>query len=264
MRLLKDKPFVYARHLAIVFTLLAPLGLRAQGTAFTFQGELNACSVPASGSFDFTFTLFPTNIGGMAVAGPVTNTATGVSNGLFTTTMDFGNVFSGGADWLEIAVQTNGGTNFTVLAPRQPLLPVPYAITASNVTGPLALAQLPAAIVTNNAIGLNLTGVFSGNGAGLTNVAATNIVGAFTTLAVGSNFTVNASGNVTAANLSTITAIASATISANLAFVPTNYMFYSLDITASNFVVLGTALVANTSRICQLLFLTAIRVDQRR
>jgi lysophospholipase L1-like esterase len=171
-----------------------------------------------------------------------------VTNGLFTSLIDFGNIFDGNASWLEVGVQTNGGTHFTILAPRQPLTPAPYAITAGNVTGPLALAQLPAAVVTNGATGLNLTGSFSGNGAGLTNVEAGNIVGAFTTLAVGGNFTVDASGNVTARNLPAIPGVASVSVSLNaLPGPPANYAYYRLDITASNFAVLGTAIIAGTN-----------------
>jgi lysophospholipase L1-like esterase len=222
--------------------------LRAQGTAFSYQGRLNDNNAPANGAYDLTFTLYATNTGGVSVAGPVTNTATAVTNGLFTSMIDFGNVFDGNASWLEIGVQANGGTNFTILAPRQALTPVPYAITAHNITGPLVLAQLPAAVVTNGAIGLNLAGSFSGNGAGLTNVAAGNIVGAFTALAVGGNFKVDASGNVTAGNLSTVPGVASASLSLNiLPGPPANYAYYPLDITVSNFVVLGTTLIANTN-----------------
>ena len=222
--------------------------VHAQGTAFSYQGRLNDNNAPANGTYDLAFTLYSTNTSGTAIAGPLTNRCVAVTNGLFTSLIDFGNVFNGNACWLEIGVQTNGGTGFTVLAPRQPLTAVPYAITAGNVTGPLALAQLPAAVVTNGATGLNLTGLFSGNGSGLTNVAAGNIVGAFTTIAVGSNFTVDASGNVTARNLSTIPGVASVSLSVNtLPGPPTNYASYPLDITASNFVVLGTAIIANTN-----------------
>ena len=65
-------------------------GLLAQGTAFTYQGRLNAGGNPASGSYDLTFTLFNANTGGGAIGGPLTNLATAVSNGLFTTAVDFG------------------------------------------------------------------------------------------------------------------------------------------------------------------------------
>lgn len=108
----------------------------AQGTAFTYQGRLNSGGSAAAGSYDLTFALFATNAGGVAIAGPVTNSATAVSNGLFTTTVDFGaGSFTGGSNWLEIAVQTNGGGGFTTLTPRQQLTPTPYAITAASLSG---------------------------------------------------------------------------------------------------------------------------------
>src|SRR5580765_7876232 len=113
----------------------------AQGTAFTYQGRLNNGANPASGSFDLTFALFPTNAGGAPVTTPLTNSATAVSNGLFTVTLDFGGLFTGANYWLEIAVRTNGGGAFTNLSPRQPVTPTPYAIfanTASNLSGTIA------------------------------------------------------------------------------------------------------------------------------
>lgn len=221
----------YLVAFAVFFTMTARI-LYAQGTAFTYQGQLNFKNGPANGIYNFTFTLYATNTGGTAIAGPVTNTIVGVSNGLFTATIDFGNAFSSGARWLEIGVETNGAISFTTLAPRLPITPAPYAITAGNVTGPLALSQLPAAVVTNGAIGLNLAGSFSGNGS-------------FTSLSVGTNFSVDASGNITAANLSIPATVASTVTSVNITPNPANYMFYPLDITSSNFVVLGTAIIAN-------------------
>jgi photosystem II stability/assembly factor-like uncharacterized protein len=167
----------------------------AQGTAFTYQGHLNAGGVPANGNYDLTFTLFGTNASGVAIAGPLINSATAVSNGQFSVTLNFGSgVFTGNNYWLEIGVQTNGGSGFTTLAPRQPILPVPYAIMANsasnllgvlstaqlsgtipatNVTGTVSLAQLPGSVVTNGAAGVNFSGTFSGNGSGLTNVPST-------------------------------------------------------------------------------------------
>ncbi len=218
-----------------LFLMLSARMLHAQGTAFTYQGQLNDKNGPANGSYNFTFALYATNTGGASVAGPVTNTFVAVTNGLFIATIDFGSsVWNGGTNWLQIGVESNGINNFTALSPRQPITPVPYAITAGSVTGPLALTQLPAAVVTNGATGLNLTGSFSGNGA-------------FTSLSVGSNFTVDASGNVIAANLSIPATVASTVVSVNMAPNPANYLFYPLDITASNFVVLGTAIIANPS-----------------
>ena len=168
--------------LVMLSTLNSQLStLHAQGTAFTYQGRLNNGGGAANGSYDLAFTLFATNTSGVAIAGPVTNTAVGVTNGLFTTTVDFGDAFTGASNWLEIAVSTNAANNFTTLAPRQQLTPVPYAITAANVSGTISAAQLPAAVVTNGASGVSFSGTFTGNGTGLTTVTAGNYVFAYDT-----------------------------------------------------------------------------------
>ncbi|MEY4918735.1 MAG: hypothetical protein RL616_2648, partial [Verrucomicrobiota bacterium] len=154
--------------------------LHAQGTAFTYQGRLNNNGTNTTGIYDVKFMLFATNTTGTAIAGPVTNVATGVSNGLFTVAVDFGSVFNGASNWLELAVRSNGVATFITLAPRQQLTPVPYAIyatTASNLSGTVTAAQLPAGVVTNNAAGLNLTGTFTGNGTSVTNVNAATLGG---------------------------------------------------------------------------------------
>jgi hypothetical protein len=123
----------------------------AQGTAFTYQGQLQNNGSPAGGHFDLTFELFNAAAGGSQVGSTLTNLDIGVSNGLFTTTLDFGpGVFTGGALWLQIGVETNGGSAFLALRPLQELTPTPYAITAENVTGTIPLAQLPSTVVTNN------------------------------------------------------------------------------------------------------------------
>src|SRR5215469_3600093 len=92
--------------LAIVFSLGSVVcDVQAQGTGFTYQGQLNNNGTQANGSYDMAFTLYTTNVTGSAIAGPVTNAAVNVTNGLFTTTIDFGpNVFTGASNWLELAV----------------------------------------------------------------------------------------------------------------------------------------------------------------
>src|SRR5260370_14405332 len=83
----------------ILATALVLSGQRAlaQGTAFTYQGQLLNNGGLAGGSYDLAFTLFRTNTGGFALAGPATNAATTVNNRLFTVTLDFGNQFNRGA-----------------------------------------------------------------------------------------------------------------------------------------------------------------------
>jgi hypothetical protein len=167
------------KHGHCLFVALAVLAsvnhLVAQGTAFMYQGSLNANGVPANGFFEFEFSLY-TNAArvGTQVGSTLTNLNVGVTNGLFTTSLDFGDVFTGNDTWLAIAVRTNGGSSFTALNPLQELTPTPYAIyapnsgtagsantvAATNITGTLALAQLPGAVVTTsdtNVTFVNLT-----------------------------------------------------------------------------------------------------------
>jgi hypothetical protein len=147
----------------------------AQSSAFIYQGRLNDGGAPANGIYDFQFTLYDASV---PVAGPLLNSSVAVTNGLFTSQMDFGPaVFDGNPRWLEIAVRTNGAASFTTLANRQPIASTPYAIqsltassvASSNINGSLTLSQLPSALVTN---GSSFTGAFSGNGNGLTNLTA--------------------------------------------------------------------------------------------
>ncbi|MGA2852751.1 MAG: hypothetical protein ABSE90_01270, partial [Verrucomicrobiota bacterium] len=58
----------------------------AQGTAFSYQGRLNASGSPATGIYDLRFAVCDALTNGSVVAGPLTNSATGVSNGLFAVT----------------------------------------------------------------------------------------------------------------------------------------------------------------------------------
>ena len=107
-----------------------PSPAAAQGTAFTYQGRLNAGTDPANGLFeDMRFHIYSAASGGTLIAGPVTNAPIAVTNGLFTVGLDFGaGVFTGSSNWLQIGVRTNGAPAYTGLSPRQQLTPTPYAI----------------------------------------------------------------------------------------------------------------------------------------
>src|SRR6516162_5416216 len=94
------------------------LAAAAQGTTFNYNGRLSDGNNPANGNYDLRFSLCDAVTNGNAIA-TITNLATGVSNGLFAVTLDFGGVFSGSNYWLEIAVRTNGVGAFSVLNPRQ-------------------------------------------------------------------------------------------------------------------------------------------------
>jgi hypothetical protein len=185
-------------HLTLTLTVLAglilhPPAARALGTAFTYNGSLSVNGAPATGAYDLSFTLYNAATNGTAF-GALTNTATPVTNGLFTVTLDFGEVFNGANYWLQLAARTNNGGGFSPLSPLQPLTPAPYAIYSAtagtaatavsaasanavagpNITGTVPLAQLPAAVLTNHQSGVTLGGGFNGNftgdGTGLSNV----------------------------------------------------------------------------------------------
>ena len=75
--------------------LLALASAQAQSTAFTYQGKLNDSGAAANGNYDLTFALYAANSGGSPVGNISTNLDLTVSNGFFTTTLNFGNVFDG-------------------------------------------------------------------------------------------------------------------------------------------------------------------------
>ena len=106
--------------------------LFAQTTAFTYQGRLNNGTNPANGSYDMTFALYTASSGGLQIGNTLTNLGVGVTNGLFVVTNDFGAVYGGSAEWLQIEVRTNGGGSFSPLSPLQELTPTPYAVYAES------------------------------------------------------------------------------------------------------------------------------------
>ncbi len=134
----------------------------------------------------------------MQQAVTLTQTATAVSNGLFTSTLDFGNQFPGADRWLEIAVRTNGGGAFSTLAPRQALTPTPYAIFAGKVNASGISGTLAPGNIANGTI----TTLMLANGAVGSNQLA---AGAVTTTAL-------ANGAVTAAKVATVSNLFSLTI----------------------------------------------------
>ena len=130
---------------------------------------------------------------------PTAAVGVGVANGLFTVGLGDTTIANMTAISASLFAQPNlqlriwfsdGVNGYAALSPVQNLTPSPYAITAntaSNLLGTLpaaqlvgnvALAQLPSAVVTNGTTGVTLTGTFTGNGAGLTNLPSSG--GGFT------------------------------------------------------------------------------------
>jgi len=232
---LMSMKFNSAVFAALGVVLFSAFAGRAQTTAFTYQGQLNSGSAPATGLYDFRFRLLDVNSN--IVAGPLTNSPTGVTNGAFIVTLNFGGaVFDGSDRWLEIAVRSNGNTSaYTVLAPSQQITSTPYAIRAlnaanatslqgTNIIGTIPSTNLPpnvaflnsnqtftaantfSGVVTANNSANTFSGAFTGNALGATNLQATNLVGTLpdarlsSNVALQSNPALSFAGSVTATN----------------------------------------------------------------
>jgi hypothetical protein len=185
------------------------------GTAFTYQGRLNTGGNPAQGTYDLRFTIYDLDSGGSLVAGPITNSPVTVSNGLFTSTLDFGpGIFTGDARWLEIGVRTNGGSEFVLLAPRQSLTASPYALFA-----PGAGTAATASAVANKAV--TAAGIATGEV-----VKSVNGLHDAVSLAAGANVSLNTVGNVMTLSATPGTVVTNAGwgLSGNSGTTATNYL----------------------------------------
>ena len=140
---------------AVVLAVAIPGPARAQatvGTSFTYQGRLTDAGNPATGSYDFRFTLFDAAVGGAAVGAPVLANGVAVTQGLFASVLDFGApAFAGQARWVQVEVRLAGGGAYTALAPRQELTPAPYSLFSSR-TDPANLTILNASNLTSGTV----------------------------------------------------------------------------------------------------------------
>jgi hypothetical protein len=123
-----------ARTVLCVFGLASVLWYAgAQGTAFTYQGTLKHLGVPANGPYDFRFSLWDAASGGTQIGSTIQRTMVNVQDGLFTVTLDFGNVWDGNPRFLQIAVRPANTGGYTTLSPRIPIMSAPYASFAFRV-----------------------------------------------------------------------------------------------------------------------------------
>src|ERR1035441_1172466 len=107
--------------LALLSTLNHPPSTWAQGTAFTYQGQLFDNGSPANGNYAMQFTLYTNSSTMVVLAGPLTLAPVTVSNCLFTVLLDFGQgELMGPPRWLQIYAATN-----SVSPPHLPLSPRP-------------------------------------------------------------------------------------------------------------------------------------------
>lgn len=135
-------------------------------TGFTFQGRLTDAGAPANGVYDLNFYLYDALAGGSQVGPVQTAGDVAVSAGLFTVTLNFGDVFHGAQYYLDIQVRPGASTGaYTILSPREPIGAVPnasFALTAGDLDLPLdsaSSANGPLLQIRNTSTGASAVGL---------------------------------------------------------------------------------------------------------
>ncbi len=102
------------------------------GTRFSYQGTLRLGNDRANGPYDFRFKLWDQVAGGTQLGSTQTKNDVPVTDGLFSTTLDFGQAPIDGDDiFLEIKVRDGASAGaYTLLTPRQRINATPYAVRA--------------------------------------------------------------------------------------------------------------------------------------
>lgn len=122
------------------------VALDSVGTSIPYQGRLMDNGVAANGIYDFGFGLFDVQSGGTPIA-TCQREDVSVTDGLFSTALDFGDVFNGTAYWLGVTVRPGAsGGSYTPLMPRSPMLPAPYAVSAHTMKTDLATSYFIPAV----------------------------------------------------------------------------------------------------------------------
>ena len=176
------------QNLLLAVTLFAgTIHAGAQGTAFTYQGQLLSNNIPVTGSVYLKFALYSGSCSN-GINIPITTTnepitlpcdiqyePVPVDNGLFTVNLDFGPTpyQYGQPLWLAIFQSTNGlPSTYTLVTNLVAVTPTPYAIVAETAESAGTAENLSAGTY-GNAVTFNNSGnSFSGNGSGLTGVNA--------------------------------------------------------------------------------------------
>ncbi len=110
---------------AVVTCPIAVTVAESVGSVFNYQGQLKEAGQAFNGLADVTFRLFDAEAGGVQIGVDVALIDLDIVDGLLTADLYFGpDVFPGADRWIEIQVGD------TVLAPRQPVRPTPYALFA--------------------------------------------------------------------------------------------------------------------------------------
>ncbi len=168
---------------ALFVVLQLSIFAAAQTNEFTYQGKLTDAVTP-SATYDFEFRLCSSETADCATVPVLLETkqrfGVAVSSGIFAVKLDFAAAYFTGADrFLEIRVRRNSSEMWTTLSPRQKITSSPYSIKSVTAAAADSLSAACVLCVTDAQIqflaGNKLTGVITGNGAGLTNLNGTSI-----------------------------------------------------------------------------------------
>jgi hypothetical protein len=182
-----------AATLCAASTLAAPLG-----TAFTYQGRLTDNGQPANGSYDILFSMMDAATNGIEIGPVLPMPGVTVRDGYFTVQLDFGvNAFTGGARWLDIGVRTNCNclANYTLLSPRQPLTPAPYAQFAANAAAAATATSAATATTASSVAWSNITEMPAGFADGVDNDTTYTAGPGLSLGGVSNQFSVNFAGS---------------------------------------------------------------------
>lgn len=138
----------YRLWIAVIALMLPGLALAESGatdrgatgsddrTIITYQGQLHDADGAFNGALDMEFRLFDSVQDGVSVGIAQSIPSVPVTDGLFQVELDFGNVYSVGALFLEVTV--DGQT----LEPRQPVTSAPVAVHALSLDSAFAADRL--------------------------------------------------------------------------------------------------------------------------
>ncbi len=120
----------------LAFLIIAKNVTANAPTAVSYQGYLEENSLPAEGLFDFEFRLFDSPTAGTQIGGAIVQDDLDVTDGLFSTSLDFGEeAFDASPRYLEIGVRPGDSTgSFSTLDERVEFRSVPFSHLADHAT----------------------------------------------------------------------------------------------------------------------------------
>lgn len=147
----------------LITIFLFAISVSAQTTAFNYQGNLSNGGSPANGSYLLQFELYDAAVGGNQVGATISDVAITAVAGIFTTQLDFGDVFDGTDRFLEISVKQLPGDAYTVLSPRQQINSSPYSVKSRSADQAINAAQLGGLDASEYVTNSTVNGAFINN-----------------------------------------------------------------------------------------------------